>query len=199
MIVLLRWHVIWSTDVGLSQIPYVIENLADTKVTQSNVSFKNENIWWFEIPMKDFFLMHVKNGQCNLCKPVNNFIFRKFIPLHWLNNLIHIPTLTILHNNVQQSLTINKRVSVWHDIDMMKLLKQFDFIEDMLLLFFWFVFYINLFDDVLFLLLDVQSQVCITECTLADYFEDLVFGHLNVLVFKFFIKIQSGRIYNVCN
>jgi len=157
MIILLRWHVIWRTNICLSQVPYVIKNLADTKITQSNVPFKNENIWWFKIPMKDFFLMHVKDCQGHLCKPVNNFIFWKFIALHRLNNLIHIPTLTILHNNIQQSLTINKRVPVGHDIDMMKLLKQFNLIEDVLFLFFGFIFYINLFDDVLFLLLYVQS------------------------------------------
>jgi len=185
MIVLFRWHIIWRTDICLSQVPDMIENLADTKITQSNVAFKNENIWWLEIPMQDFLFMHVKNCQRHLCYPVKNFILRKFISLHWLNYLIHIATFTILHNNIQQPFTINKRVSVGHDIDMMELLEQFNLIEDMLFFFFWFIFYINLFDDILFLFRYVQSQVCITKCTFADYFENLVFGHLNILFLNF--------------
>lgn len=47
----------------------------------------------------------------------------------------------------------------------------------MLFLLFAFVFDVDLLDDVLLFLCGVQAQVGVTECALADYFEDFVLGH----------------------
>ena len=77
--------------------------------------------------------MHIKNGQCNLGSPVNNFFFlqlptpKVFLLLN--NKLVKITTMTKLHNDIEV-LPILYTFPIGYNIDMFKLLKQFNLIVD---------------------------------------------------------------------
>lgn len=152
MIVLLWRHVIRRADVRLGQVPHMVQNLADTEISQPDVSFQHEDVGRFQVSVQNFLLMHVKNGQSDLSQPVHNFIFRYLVALHRLNELIHIAAFAVLHDDVKEAFFVDERVTIRNDADVIELLQEFDFIEDVLLFLFAFVFDIDLLDDVLLFL-----------------------------------------------
>lgn len=152
MIVLLWRHVIRRADVRLGQVPHMVQDLADTEISQPDVSFQHEDVGRFQVSVQNFLLMHVKNGQSDLSQPVHNFIFRYLVALHQLNELIHIAAFAVLHDDVEEAFLVDERVTIRDDADVVELLQEFDFIEDVLLFLFAFIFDIDLLDDVLLFL-----------------------------------------------
>ncbi len=49
VIVLLWRHVIRRADVGLSQVPDMVQDLADTEISQPDVSFEHEDVGRFQV------------------------------------------------------------------------------------------------------------------------------------------------------
>ncbi len=122
MIVLFRRHVIRRADVGLRQIPYMVKHLADTEISQSHIAFEDEDIGRLKIPMQNFLFMHVEDGECDLRHPVYKFVLGYFFTLHWLNDLIHVTTFAVLHDDIEQPFAVDEWVAVGDDVDVVELL-----------------------------------------------------------------------------
>ena len=111
--------------------------------------------------MQDAFVVHVEDGQCDLCCPLYYFLLLDFPPpvllLLLSGELVEVASRAVLHDDIQP-LPLLDRLLVADDVDVLELPEQSHLIVDVLaggLTFF--VTQLYLFDHVVLVLAVVAS------------------------------------------
>ena len=72
MPVLFGGHVVGSADAGAGQVLVLVEDLRDAEISQFHFFVKDEDVGGLEVAVEDAFIVHVEDGECNLCGPFEN-------------------------------------------------------------------------------------------------------------------------------
>ncbi len=116
--------------------------------------------------MKYPFVVHIEDSECNLRGPVNDLgLLQFFTPLVFFlfdNELVEIAACAEFHDDIEL-LAFDDGFAIRYDVDMLEGLEEFDLNEDVFSLFGGFVGQFDLLDDVVFVLLDLASQVGVAE------------------------------------
>ena len=118
--------------------------------------------------MKNTLIMHIEDCKCNLSSPFNNLSFLKFpASMTFLlldNELIHISSGTVLHNNIK-FLTLLDTFLIGDDIDMFEFLQEFNLMIDVLNLLFIFSVKLDLLNNIFLISFDMFGKIRIPECS----------------------------------
>ena len=166
MLVLLGRHVVGSSDAGAGQVDLLVQDLRYPKISQLHPVVQNEYVGSLQVPVKNALVVHVKNCQSDLGRPVDHLLFFEFFsPVRVLllhDELVEISPVAKLHDDVEL-LAFANALPVRYDVDVFELFEKFDFVVDVLDLFFVFVGQLNLFYHVILVLPQVGRQVGVPE------------------------------------
>lgn len=113
--------------------------------------------------MQDALVVHVENSKGYLYGPVQDLLLVYLAALAVLNDLAHVPTLAVLHHNVEAVLLVDKGISVRYDVYVFELLQQSHLVKDVLFFLRRLVLQVDLLDYVLSALLAVHGQIGVAE------------------------------------
>ena len=114
------------------------------------------------------FLVHVENGEGNLCGPLYYGFFLYFFAcvafFLFEDELVEVAPCVKLHYYVE-FLSFSDGLLVCDNVDMLELFQEMHFIENILDLLRVFACQLYLFYDVVFLLAKVVCQIGVAECS----------------------------------
>ena len=116
--------------------------------------------------MKNAFIVHVEDGESDLCGPVKYFFLLNFFAhlLLFGDELVDVPSGTELHDDVE-NISLLYAFLVGHDVDVFKLFQQFDFVVDILNLLFVLVGQLDLLYHVVLVRGNVPGQIGVSKCS----------------------------------
>ena len=166
MPVLFGGHVVGSADAGAGQVLVLVEDLRDAEISQFHFFVKDEYVGGLEVTVEDAFVVHVEDGECNLCGPLEYLFFldspASVVFLLLYDELVHVSSGAVLHDDVE-FLSLLDALTVGDDVDVFELLEQLDLVVDILDLLFVLAVEFNLLDNVVLALLFMAGQVGIPE------------------------------------
>lgn len=166
MAVLFGGHVVGGADAGAGQVLVLVEDLGDAKISEFHFFVKDKDVGCFEVAVENALVVHVEDGECNLCGPLENpFLLNSpasvvFFLLY--DELVHVSPGAILHDDVE-FLSLLDALTVGDDVDVFELLEKLNLIVDILDLLFVLAVEFDLLDHVVLPLLFVAGQVGIPE------------------------------------
>lgn len=105
MSVLLGRHIIGCSDAGAGEIDLLIKHLRYAKISKFDSLTGDEDVGSLEIAMQYPFIMHIKDGKCDLSGPVYYLLLFQLLPtvtfLLLYDELIEVPACAELHDDVE--------------------------------------------------------------------------------------------------
>jgi hypothetical protein len=73
MPVLFRGHIVGRANAGAGEIDFLIEHFWYTKISKFDFIIRDEDVRRFQIAVEYAFIVHVEDGEGDLCGPVDYF------------------------------------------------------------------------------------------------------------------------------
>ena len=126
MPVLLRRHVVRSPNARCRQVHLLVQHFRNAEVPQLHLAVSDENVRSFKVAVQDALVMHVKNRQGYLRRPLHYPLLFYFsapeVFLLLCDQLVKVATRTKLHNDIQP-LSLFNGLLVADDVDVLELLQ----------------------------------------------------------------------------
>lgn len=133
-------HVVGSADAGAGQVLGGVEHLGDAEVPQLDevlldaVVLLEEEVLGLEIPVQDFLVVEVVDGEGDLGEPVEDLRLGEVLALllHVFDFGVHVAEFAVDHDDAEVALVVGEGVLVGDDVDVPEFLEDLELVLDVL-------------------------------------------------------------------